>query len=304
MPAAPERPATAILLPAQRRLHGDPQADLARLLSAAERSDHAEGEQAQLARWFHVTPAGWPSAAIQRQAEAGDAAGSRWMRADPVFLRAEMNGARLAAWGALGLDANEADALVEAVEPGFDALGIDIGRTQPERWYLRLPADLPAPSPTLAPGDALGRDLLGLLPAGDTGRAWRRLLTEAQIVLSQHPLNAVRAARGLPAVNSVWFWGEGALPDAVRPAYAGMRVATRDPELAAFAASAGSGVRALDDGTAGLIDLRAARAWTDVAHALRPRLPAAIAGGLVLDFQNGAQLRCRPPRWWHRWRRV
>src|SRR5690606_8135588 len=28
-----------------------------------------------------------------------------------------------------------------------------------------------------------------------------------------HPLNRERAARGLPALNGVWIWGEGQLPD-------------------------------------------------------------------------------------------
>jgi hypothetical protein len=301
---APARPATAVLLPARRRLPGDPPPWLARLIAVSERTACADGEQAQLARWFAMTPAGWPSAAIQRQAEAGDAGAHAWLRADPVHLRAEMNGARLAACGTLGLDAADADALVACIAPSFDELGIDIGRTLPAHWYLRLPADLPPPKATLSPGDALGRDLLALLPAGEAGRAWRRLQTEAQILLSQHPVNASRGARGLPAVNSVWFWGGGMLPETVRPTYAGDVVVTAEPELAALGASAGATVRVDDPGSPGLLDLRAARDWDAVATALLPRFPAAIAAGLVLDFQDGVQLRCRPVRWWHRWRRV
>jgi hypothetical protein len=300
----PERPATALLLPARRRLPGDPPPRLARLLAVAERTACAEGEQAQLARWFAMTPAGWPSAAIQRQAEAGDAGAHAWLRADPVHLRAEMNGARLAACGTLGLDGADADALVACIAPSFDEFGIDIGRTLPAHWYLRLPVGLPPPPATFSPGDALGRDLLALLPGGEAGRAWRRLQTEAQILLSQHPVNASRTARGLPAVNSVWFWGGGALPDAVRATCAGGVVVTAEPELAALGACAGSSVRADDHGGPGLVDLRAARDWDAVAGALLPRVQEAIAAGLVLDFQDGAQLRCRPVRWWHRWRRV
>ena len=40
----------------------------------------------------------------------------------------------------------------------------------------------------------------------------RMLLNEVQVLLHQHPLNAARQTRGLPPVNSVWFWGAGRLP--------------------------------------------------------------------------------------------
>src|SRR5690606_33262738 len=40
---------------------------------------------------------------------------------------------------------------------------------------------------------------------------WRRVLNEVQITLHEHPVNLARTARGLPAVNSLWPWGEGRL---------------------------------------------------------------------------------------------
>jgi len=71
------------------------------------------------------------------------------------------------------------------------------------------------------------------LPEGDNARQWRSLLNEAQIVLTQHPLNAQRARRGLPPVNSVWFWGAGVLPQWVRCGFA--RIYTNDETATALA---------------------------------------------------------------------
>jgi hypothetical protein len=274
---------------------------LARLLARAEPFETAAGEQAQLRRWFRVDGPGWPAAAIQRQAEAGDAGAHAWLRADPVHVRADMTGARLMAWDTLGLAGDEADALLADLAATFDEAGIDIGRTAPERWYLRLPPDVPVPGATSAPGDALGEDLFAHLPAGDAGRRWRRLQSDAQILLAAHPVNAARAARGQPTANSLWFWGEGVHPGPVRPCFAGTTVVTGDAQLAALARAAGLETRATDDGVSGLVDLRAARAWDAVDAALAPRLPGALAHGIVLDFGDSPSLRCRPLRWWQRW---
>jgi hypothetical protein len=78
-------------------------------------------------------------------------------------------------------------------------------------------------------------------------------------------------------------------------------VATRDPQLAALARSAGLPVQPEDDAVVALVDLRSARHWDVVAQALAPRLPVAIARGLVLDFADAPGLRVRAPRWWQRW---
>jgi hypothetical protein len=58
-----------------------------------------------------------------------------------------------------------------------------------------------------------------LLPA-NTAINWRSAITEAQMVMGAHEVNARREAEGKLAINSVWFWGEGALPKEVRRRYA------------------------------------------------------------------------------------
>ena len=223
-------PAATLLLPARARFAGEAlPADVARALGRADSSTGLPGPQAV----FDVLPRGWPAAAATRQRDRGDAAGSAWLRVDPAYVRPDINGARLMAIGdGLQLDAADAESLLQPLRPLFGDSGMPIDATLPARWYLRI--DPGAPLPVFAdPDQALGADLFDHLPPGDAGRRWRALLSEAQVTLHQHPVNAERASRGLVPINSVWFWGAGRLPDHV--ACLTDAVSTDDEVVAAFA---------------------------------------------------------------------
>ncbi|WP_189453440.1 phosphoglycerate mutase [Cognatilysobacter bugurensis] len=206
-----------LLLPGRDRLRGQPvPAELGRRLARGDRRDFDGALGAQL---FDVLPRGWPAAAVTRARDAGDAAGACWLRADPAFVRAEINGARLLAHGeALGLDREQADALMRPLRLLFGDAGFVLDAPVPSRWYLRLPTGVSLPR-FASPDEALGADLFEHLPADAAapadGRRWRALLSEAQVTLHNHPVNADRAQRGFAPVNSVWFWGAGAAPDRV-----------------------------------------------------------------------------------------
>src|SRR3546814_8878352 len=90
------------LLPAAERFGGQQAgADVARMLGRADRAQSGDdGRRAQLRRHFRLTPDHWPMAALTRQMDAGDAAGAAWLRADPSYVRPDINGARLLAIGA------------------------------------------------------------------------------------------------------------------------------------------------------------------------------------------------------------
>ena len=95
------------------------------------------GRRAQLLRHFVPTPKHWPIAALARQTDVGDAAGAAWLRADPVHIRPDINGARLLAYGdALGIDVEDRDALLPALRPLFGDAGIPIDAPTPARWYF------------------------------------------------------------------------------------------------------------------------------------------------------------------------
>src|SRR5690606_8392451 len=132
--------AVTFLLPAAeafgaQRLRG-PGADA---LGRADRMPRGEpGRQAQLLRHFELVPRRWPIAALSRQADAGDAAGSAWLRADPAWVRPDINGARLLACGDdLRMTGEDSAALLPALRPLFGDAGFPIDAPHPARWYLR-----------------------------------------------------------------------------------------------------------------------------------------------------------------------
>jgi hypothetical protein len=277
------------------------------------RADRAEGSRSQLSRMFDVLPRGWPVAAATRQREAGDAANAAWLRADPVFVQPDMNGARLMAWGpALSLTAHDAEALLPALKPLFGDTGFPIDAGAPSHWYLRLPLGAKLPK-FASPDEALGADLFDHLPPGDDGRRWRALLSEAQVVLHNHPHNAQRIAQGLTPINSLWFWGGGPLPDHVRcefsevssdddavHAFSYLAGATASPLPARWSNGEGDGHRAFD--------LRNARDLAALQSEWFAPIAAAVREGsldsAILDFADGARYTLEVRQRWRFWRRA
>lgn len=294
-----------LLLPSRDRLAGTLAVDaVARALARADRQGGEAGEQAQLRRHFSLPPAHWPVAALTRQLDAGDAAGATWLRADPAHVAPDMHGARMMGHGdTLGLDDEDVAALLPDLAPMFADAGFVLDAPDPSRWYLRLSPEAQLPAFT-APDDALGDDLFAHLPAGEAGRRWRALLTESQVLLHQHPWNRQRIARGKPAINSLWFWGGGRLPDAVASSHGQVR--SRDSLLRALAAAAGVSVDA-DGQVDALVDLRHLRSLAQFSDEVVQPLLAAMRRGeldrLVLDFQDGEGLALTPSQRWRFWRR-
>ncbi len=196
--------------------------------------DPARSASAWLARAYHLDPL--PAAALDRL--AAGLRGGAWMRADPVHLRIEGDALRLHDATGLEVGMEEARALVAALQSHFAADGLEFHAHTPERWHVRI-AEGEAPR-TTALDDAVGRNVFGMLPAD---AKWRNALTEAQMILSSHEVNAGRESGGKPAINSVWFWGAGALPPAdIRP-YS--TVYADDPLARGLGTWSGASVRAV-----------------------------------------------------------
>ena len=299
-----------LLLPAARRL-GAPSGRVAAALGRADMAAGlGEGRRAQLRRHATLLPDHWPAAALTRQADARDAAGAVWLRADPCRIQPDINGARLLDHGdTLGLSMQDAAQLLPALKPLFGDAGMPIDAPVPSRWYLRLEPGTPLPAFT-GPDEALGADLFDHLAEGPEGRRWRSLLTEAQVVLHNHPWNAQRMASGLRPVNSLWFWGGGALPDQVRCDHARL---FSDEELGrGIAAAAGIEAGALPprlpaDARGALFDLWALRDLDALERDwLLPALSALQAGELerlVLDTGDGTVFSLARSQRWRLWRR-
>jgi hypothetical protein len=162
--------------------------------------------------WSRDEPAG---IAWSRDEPAGIE--SPWLRADPVHFLVDRDRATLHDTAVLRVTRAEADALVAALQAHFESDGLAFAAPVPERWYVRVPpAEMPATTPL---DEAVGRDIVGLLPRGAGRINWPGAFTEAQMVLGAHPVNVARESRGEPAINSVWFWGEGTLPACVEQRY-------------------------------------------------------------------------------------
>lgn len=272
------------------------------LLRRGERlPDGAKGYLGGLAFYFRCEGE-LPAAALIRNHLVGGAGDACWLCADPAWIQPDMSGARLLACGQLPLSMEEAEALAEPLQPVFADQGIKLVISSPQRWHLRVPADMPLPR-FAAPEQALGEDLYEHLPQGLEGRRWRVLFNEVQVLLHQHPGNIARRERGLPPVNSLWFWGGGVLPSRIDTALRG--VIGEDLLLLALAHRAGipaqrrtaSTVDAVQTGW--LFDLQdqpvelIASEWWPSLQTLSKRLP------LLLSFASGERYLHRP---WHRWR--
>ncbi len=279
---------------------------LAKALAQADRETGKPGDREQLRRHFQLIPDHWPVAALTRQLDAGDASQASWLRVDPAHVAPDMGGARMLSHGeALVLTAEDVAQLLPALRPLFGDAGFPLDAPHPSRWYLRVPRDSRLPG-FATPEDVLGEDLFAHLPQGDLGRRWRALLTEAQVVLHNHPWNAMRTSLGKPAVNSLWFWGAGAAPDFVRTRY--RQVKGNDVLLRALASAAGvSNAVTESQEVDALVDLRHLRDAELLANeAVQPLLAAVRRRelqSLTLDFEDGVIFHLRREHRWRFWRK-
>jgi len=135
------------------------------------------------------------------------------LRADPVHLRPDQSTLRLFDSRTFSITQDEADELVAAFNDFYTDRGWSLAAPCPQRWYLSLPK---APAiTTVSPVAIAGQTIDPNLPHGNDAAEWHALMNEVQMLFFQHPVNARREERGEPMINSLWFWGEGRLPDAV-----------------------------------------------------------------------------------------
>jgi hypothetical protein len=250
-----------------------------RWLARGELTRHeAGGSEAWLARAFGIEGAP-PMAAITLAADDAPRDGT-WLRADPVHLQLGQDAVTLHGADALDVTPSEADELVNALQGHFAGDGLAFVAPCPERWYVRVPGgEAPSTTPFAA---AVGRNVYGMLPRGAGRINWPSALTEAQMVMSAHPVNARREAAGRPAINSVWFWGGGELPPEVRSPFASIHA--RDPFVRGLARLAGAETLDLPDSPEGIAT--PPKGATALVH--DDRLVAALRSGDAARWSSAA----------------
>ncbi len=185
----------------------------------------------------------WPAGAILARASdeptaelANDGhADGYWLCAQPVHLAVDRDSLILQPPSELGLSAQESRQLFAALTKHLAQEQLKVKYAGSGIWCIGTgrSQDLL----TTEPERAQGRAVDGLLPGGADARWWQRLITEAQMILHEHPVNVAREARGEVPVNSVWIWGGGDLA-AVESRFDAMSVT--DPFLRALARLSGA----------------------------------------------------------------
>lgn len=149
-------------------------------------------------------------------------AGQLWF-AQCVHLEAGVDRVYLPNASPPSLSAEEWQAIESGFNRSFAATGQRLigGRDSCAFIACEQPLDVE----TRDPVHVRGTDIHAALPSGPDAVAAKRLLTEIQMWLHDHPVNMRREERGVETVNAMWIWGGGHLPDrgaaAVLPALYG-----------------------------------------------------------------------------------
>jgi hypothetical protein len=129
-----------------------------------------------------------------------------WFVVNPAHIQISRSHLLMSDVRQLALREDEGRALFDGALPCFEEAGHELRYGAPDTWFMR--ADAWDEIRTSSPDAAVGMNLTDWMPSGPPARAFRKLQNEVQVSWYTHPVNAAREARGQPAVNSIWPWGE------------------------------------------------------------------------------------------------
>ena len=197
---------------------------LSKLLSKSDLTvEPTEDMESWLCKQFNISQQqrNWPIAPLMLHRDAPELTKSNkdfWLRADPVHLRIEQNHIMLADSQAFQISQQEAEEIVDSINRNLADQNFSVMPLHPDRWYVRMP-NLPVMH-TFSLDQVTCRNINSYLPSGSDSIRWHKLFNEIQMLLHDHPVNQARASRGELAINSVWFWGAGQMPQSVTTAFA------------------------------------------------------------------------------------
>ena len=151
-----------------------------------------------------------PSAALLMKANNRYAADRYYIQAAPVHLQADLDQAVLTPAADITISEEEATALCEALNKHFDEDGLSFDMLSKDQWVVSSTEEIQIMTTSLS--EAVGRNINFLLPRGERSASWKKILTEAQMLMHSHEVNSRRNDSGLLTINSLWFYGAGRLP--------------------------------------------------------------------------------------------
>ncbi len=153
----------------------------------------------------------FPAAAFTLLARDEQNDNSRYyMYADPVHLQADLDHAILTSSVDLNISESESSDLCAILNHHFEQDGLVFERLNKDEWLLSSPNKIEMSTTPLS--QAVARNVNFILPKGKGSDYWKKVLTEAQMLMYSSDVNNSRENNGEQSINSLWFHGSGELP--------------------------------------------------------------------------------------------
>lgn len=161
---------------------------------------------------LELSPAAFASAPVSACGSGIARAGEYWMQLEPVHFAAGLDRLSfLPLRGVAAIQEAELAAIAPLLAGHLRSCGMELHTLADGGYGVRCERAWDVD--TANPDAAAARELDLAMPKGLDAGPLRRLMTELQMLLHDHPVNDSRARRGLPAINAVWIWGAGRVPE-------------------------------------------------------------------------------------------
>ncbi len=154
-----------------------------------------------------------PVGALRHYGLTSSAKEAFYLCADPVHLRADLHQLILLDSSKINIEQQESQALIELFNAHFQEEGYRLESDLVDQWHLCLPE--PEVIRTYSLRQVRGNDINAYLPSGKRALIWQRLLNEVQMLYHTAAPNRLRESVGALPINSLWFYGGGALPQPI-----------------------------------------------------------------------------------------
>ncbi len=179
-----------------------------------------------------------------------------WFCADPVHLAVGLNDITLTQQ-ITDLSGDDIRQCIQALNQHFEQDGYQFVAGTKHQWHLLMHSELMIETTPL--NEVIGKNIAPFLPVSNNLN-WKAIQNEVEMILHALPMNQAREAKGLPTLNSLWFYGAGKSrideKDTISHVYGG---AENNGEIIAYAA--GSQYQQLPDDAATLLNEQAEKVF-------------------------------------------